>query len=169
MKNAIVSALALSVALPLWVTIAMAEMSEAGVEECLRENIHLSAIHFGPAVIEDRQITVEFTNGTATTLGGVWISYAIWADDRPQPIYSASIRPAATIAGGLLPGESMIEHDFHFMSDREKEIARQTQSLQLTLDVENAADEHMNGFLPHPRMGSWSDVMTEVRCIAHES
>ncbi|TVR48655.1 MAG: hypothetical protein EA386_04055 [Rhodobacteraceae bacterium] len=164
MRKTIVAAFALLVS----ASLATAEADDAQAVECLRANIPVSAIDFGPAVVDDREIAVRVANETQLTLGGVWISYAIWADDRPQPLYSASIRPAATIGGGLLPGETMVARDFHFMSDREKEIAREAQTLRLTLEVENAADTQMNGFLLHPRMGSWTDQTTEAQCAARE-
>lgn len=66
-------------------------------------------------------------------------------------------------------GEQMSARDFHFMSDREKEIARNAEALRLTDEVDNAADGQMNGFLLHPRMGSWTGEITEATCEGRES
>ncbi len=63
----------------------------------------------------------------------------------------------------------MEARDFHFMSDREKDIARNAETLRLTVEVENAADGQMNGFLEHPRMGSWTGDVTEAICESRES
>ncbi len=68
-----------------------------------------------------------------------------------------------------MPGETMVSNDHHFMSDREIEIARKARTLKLTLDVENAADAQMNGFLQHPKMGSWSEQITQESCKPIES
>lgn len=100
--------------------VAAADGSRMDILTCLRGNIAVLPLNFSKDVIDDRAITVRIRNEMPIALGGVWITYSIWAGDRPQPIYSASIRPAATIDGALLPGEQMEARDFHFMSDREK-------------------------------------------------
>lgn len=148
---------------------AAADNADTDVLTCLRANIAVIPMDFSADAIEGRSITAIIRNEMNIPLGGVWLTYSIWADDRPQPIYSASIRPAATIDGALLPGEQMEARDFHFMSDREKEIARNADTLRLTIEVDNAADGQMNGFLDHPSMGSWTGNMTEATCAARES
>ena len=147
----------------------LANSADTDVLTCLRANIAVTPMEFSADDIEGRSITAKIRNDMTVPLGGVWLTYSIWADDRPQPIYSASIRPAATIDGTLLPGEQMEARDFHFMSGREKEIASNAEVLRLTIEVDNAADGQMNGFLDHPSMGSWTGGITEATCAARES
>lgn len=138
--------------------------NQDAILSCLRSHIVVGEIDFGPAVVDDRSIKVEITNGMRMPLGGVWVSFEIWASDRPQPLYVGSIREAATIPGALMPGETLIAEDFHFMDDRAKAIARDATKLRLSLSIENAADTSMQGFLPAPAMASWSNATSDQNC-----
>lgn len=131
---------------------------------CLRANIALEPVGFGADTVDQRAVTIRITNDTDKPLGGVWVAFTIWAEGRPQPLYEGSIREAATIPGALMPGESMVAQDFHFMDDRTKDIARNAPALRLAVSVDNAADGDMRGFLPDPRMANWSNVLTDTFC-----
>ena len=131
---------------------------------CLQENIRVEATNFDKSIIEGRKIFVTIENEMSSPLGGVWVSFEIWSKERPMPLYEGSIRSAATIAGGLLPGEAISEYDVHFMDDRAIQIAQSSSDLSIKLTVENAADTNMDGFLDHPRMGSWSNADTKLKC-----
>jgi hypothetical protein len=139
------------------------------ISECLKRNIQVTAVDFNASVIDGRRIQVNLTNATTTPLGGVWVSYEIWAEERPLPLHSGSIRPAATISGALLPGESATFSDSHFMEERERQFARETSNLTIRFTIDNAADSNMDGFFDHPRMGSWSGYKTEQVCGPSES
>ncbi len=157
------------IALTILGTTPSAAADEQKTLECLQNNIPVEAVGFDKSAIAGRKITINVTNNTATPLGGVWVSYEIWAAERPLPLYSASIRPAATIAGGLLPGEAITAADYHFMEEREKNLAEASSGLTIKLLVENAADIAMAGFLPSPQMGSWSGNTTDAKCKPHDA
>jgi len=148
----------------IYATTLTAAASNAATLECIQSGISVAATNFNEAIIDGREITIEVTNNLEFALGGVWVDYEIWAAERPTPIYSASIREAATIKGALLPGETLTASDFHFMDERAIAFARATTDLTIQLHVENAADADMNGFLQHPAMGSWTGMLTEQPC-----
>lgn len=131
-----------------------------------QDNILVDAVGFDRSVIENREITVRIASNTSTALGGIWVSHEILATERPLPTYAASIRPAASIAGGLLSGESMTASDYHFMESREIEFAQETSELSIRFMIENAVDISMDGFPDHPRMGSWLRNMTASVCAS---
>lgn len=131
---------------------------------CLKQSVLVEAVAFDDRVIEGREVKIRVTNNLPVPLGGVWVDFEIWTKERPTAIYSGSIREAATISGGLLPGETMEASDYHFMKEHEKDFARKSQELRLELAVRNAADINMLGLFDHPAMGSWADGTTDEIC-----
>jgi hypothetical protein len=152
------------ISLALALTAALSTPAFSETIECLRSNISAEAIGFDRSVIEGREIVVSITNNLDIPLGGVWVDFQILSSDRPLPLYEASIREAATIDGGLLPGESLLASDFHFMNDRTKTFAIEATELTIELIIQNAADVEMRGFLEHPAMGNWEDQETSEEC-----
>ncbi len=152
------------ISLALALTAALATPALSETLECLRSGISVEAVGFDRSAIEGREIVVSITNNLGIPLGGVWVDFQILSSDRPLPLYEASIREAATIDGGLLPGESLLASDFHFMNDRTKNFAVEAVELKVELIIQNAADVKMRGFLEHPAMGSWADQVSHEEC-----
>lgn len=144
----------------------IANVANADILECLRSKIDVTPIEFDQRVIDNRAVNVEVVNHMEIALGGVWVDFEIHSDQRSAPIYSGSIRPAATIEGLLEPGEKILATDYHFMDERALQFAREATELTIRIEVQNAADWQMKGFIPHPRMGSWMKETTEEQCIS---
>lgn len=131
---------------------------------CLQERFPVEVISTTQETLESRSVRIAVQNNSGFAASGVWVDFSIHAEGRPLPLYQGSIREAATIPGGLLPGETLQAEDFHFMDERASSIAEQADSIQIAVEVRNAADAQMLGFFDHPAMGSWAEGITAERC-----
>lgn len=131
---------------------------------CLQEHFHVEVISTTKETLESRSVRIAVQNDSGFAVGGVWVDFSIHAEGRPLPLYEGSVREAATIPGGLLPGETLQSEDFHFMDERASSIAEQADNIQIAVQVRNVADAQMLGFFDHPVMGSWADGITAERC-----
>lgn len=152
--------------LSLAATLACAASSAQANEtlSCLQERFPVEVISTTKETLDTRSVRISVTNESSFAAGGVWVDFAIHAAGRPLPIYQGSIREAATIPGGLLPGETLTAEDFHFMDERVKTIAEEANGLEITAELRNVADAKMRGFFEHPAMGSWTNGITAERC-----
>ena len=79
------------------------------------------------------------------TLGAIEVAFEIWSNERPLPLYKSHLRELRfPIYGGVFPGETLTSSDYHFMTEREKEMARQAKELSVRFAVEWVKDVNGN-------------------------
>lgn len=127
-----------SIALGLLATTATAQSGQ--VENCWSDRISVEPLEFSKAVIEDREVKARVTyhESADVPLSAMEIAFEIWSDKRPLPLYSSHLRDLRSIDGGMMPGESLVTSDYHFMDAREKGLAEEAGELSVRFEVQGA-------------------------------
>ena len=120
------------------ISIVLSSSNSYSDEKSVECNFDVSAIDFDKGIIEGRKISFLFTNNTEYSLMIVDIDFDIISDKRPLPLYSSYIREAKNIPGALLPDESIVFIEYHFMGEREKQLAQDANELTINTSVNQA-------------------------------
>jgi hypothetical protein len=117
-----------------------AETASHQVQNCWSDLITVEVVDFDRNVIEGRTVTGKVTNNTDIALSAVEVRFELWSDKRPLALDWNHLRELRSISAGLLPKESVVGSDAHFMDDRERQFAREADVLSVRFEVEGAKD-----------------------------
>lgn len=123
---------------------------------CIAEKVVITDIE----VVGSRGNLLDYryrvTNHLPFAIGGASVEVTVNAKNRPVYLERNTSDIAATIAGGLMPDETMVLDDTIRLSNRSMMLAGTIDNISADFEVKNIADETMTRFRAGPWSSNWS-------------